>query len=333
MPDKGIAVTIIIEWENVLLSEFERCRRMLEQLASQTTNIITSQSATGEHTYAPFEVLIMLNPEEVDLVVVEQAVAEYLPRVDGIGSVKIESAPGQLYYGLKNVGAERSSGEIIVFLDSDVVPDDNWLDSLLGSMQKKNMAVVGGNAYIEVNNIVDKAFAVNWFFALRQQQGGIESVNNFYANNVAFRRSVFERFKFVVDPRTARGACVDMARRLRENGFEIFRDSGAQVSHPPPNGLGHFLVRGIAQGRDALMAMRNNIKARHRANIVHALIRLLRNTIRAIRKVVARRKVVDIKWFEVPVVVLISITYQFLIFIGEFMTFLVPSYMARHFKV
>ncbi len=42
-----------------------------------------------------------------------------------------------------NVGAERSSGEILVFLNNDTVPQTGWLEALYAALQLPDVAIVG----------------------------------------------------------------------------------------------------------------------------------------------------------------------------------------------
>ena len=49
---------------------------------------------------------------------------------------------------------------------------------------------------------------------------------------------------------TFRGQCIALAEELARNGIGIFRQEGARVSHPAPNGWRHFLVRALCHGHD-----------------------------------------------------------------------------------
>src|SRR4029077_19368753 len=51
------------------------------------------------------------------------------------------------YCSLKNAGAAASSGEIIIFLDSDVIPEPNWLAALLETFSNPHVSVVVGSTH------------------------------------------------------------------------------------------------------------------------------------------------------------------------------------------
>ncbi len=43
-----------------------------------------------------------------------------------------------------------------------------------------------------------------------------------------------------------RRQCSALAQALQRDGYSIYRQSRSQVSHPPPNGLVHFIRRGLS---------------------------------------------------------------------------------------
>jgi len=331
----AVTVSIVIEWENVQLSEFERCRRMLDRLASQTERVVRDpiEIRRGEEPrrIAPFEIVVAIDPQKVDRDAVDETLRRHLPALPGVRTVRISAAPGQTYYGLKNHGADVTRGDIIVFLDSDVVPDDGWLEKLLTSFGG-DVGVVAGNAYLEPVGLVHKAFAVYWFFPTRQSEASLEEGTQFFANNVAFERPIFERYRFEIDPRASRGACVDMARRMTRDGIPIYKQWGAQVSHPPPNGLRHFLVRGIAQGRDAVVAMRSD-ERRDEWMVLHAFVRFARDAARVFRRTLGLRRELGIRAYEVPLVMAIGLLFRVLVLLGKLLTAALPGPMARHFRI
>ena len=85
--------------------------------------------------------------------------------------LEVFAAPGLGYYQLKNESVKRATGVILVFLDSDVIPEPDWLDQLLGAFTEPDVQIVGGNSYIEAASVYSRAFALWWFFPLRAPDG------------------------------------------------------------------------------------------------------------------------------------------------------------------
>lgn len=242
-------ISIIIEWENVLLSELDRCRRMLQIIYEQSVEIHSS-----------VEMIILNNPEQVSI----ESVITFFKKnltIDPSNSVKVrfEESPDSHYYELKNFGADRATGDIIVFVDTDVIPEDKWLHELVTPfMEDPTVNVIAGNTYVDPIDSVNKAFALGWFFPMREKDSwGSKSVQEFYANNVAFRKSLFLQYYFPPMPfGMTRGSCEILAKKLYENNIPILMKNAAQTKHPAPNGWKHIIVRALANGRDRVLRKR-----------------------------------------------------------------------------
>src|SRR5262249_59822180 len=83
-------------------------------------------------------------------------------------AVDIAVAEGMEYYALKNHGARRASGDLLLFVDSDVLPDGDWLAHLMGSFAREDVGVVCGQTYVAPSDVVARAFAVGWRYPVRE---------------------------------------------------------------------------------------------------------------------------------------------------------------------
>ena len=242
-------VSVVLEWENVILAEDDRAFAMLRTLREEL------RRRPGA------EVLVLFDPEEVARDFVAGAVREHLGPADGAEdggpSIRIEECPGQHYYELKNEGARRANGRIVAFLDSDVIPVPGWLDALLRPFEDQGTDVVAGITHGSRETMFEKAFALGWIFPVSGESSEPRDVERFYANNVAFRRELLLRHPFPpLTPGTTRGACTRLARTLVREGVRIRQAPDARAEHPPPSGARHFLVRALAHGRDAVFRAR-----------------------------------------------------------------------------
>lgn len=173
------------------------------------------------------------------------------------GDLRFLTASSGDYYEQKNEGAALASGELLIFLDSDIVPEPGWLQAILDSFANPGVAVAGGTVEVEISGLYSKAMALGWFFA-PPQNAGLSRSSKFLANNVAFRRSAFRPF-----PRTGqyRGQCLALAADLERAGHSIYANSAARVSHPPPEGAKAFLLRALWDGHDAAAGLRRRGKS------------------------------------------------------------------------
>lgn len=281
----ALSVSIVVEWDNVVLTEAGREQSMLAGLTREI-------SSSGD----------ILGPEsEVLLVQGDRAeiADEHLAGLTDTGvQVRPVAAPGQPYYELKNVGAAEARGEIVVFLDSDVVPEQRWLRELLKPFADPEVEVVAGHAYIEPEGLWAKAFALAWIFPLRADAASsIRPTTGFFANNVAFRREAARAYPFPSLAGSARGACTVLASRLVENGVGFLTNPAALVSHPAPSGIRRAIRRGLAQGRDhALIGDAIPDGEVPRPLSVDAA----RAVARRLHRIVARRRLVGLTARELP---------------------------------
>jgi hypothetical protein len=237
------SVSIVIEWENARLAKAERSLRMLASLAVQLDELTRDPSLKTE-------IVLLFNPEAVDEPAIEAIIDHARPHSQWPARFRLLPSGELRYYEQKNHGVKNTSGDIIVFLDSDVVPEPGWLEKILAVFQNPEVGVVCGSTYVECTSFYARALALFWLFPLRTQSEELEHVNMFFANNVAFRRSVIRENLFP-DLDTFRGQAGALSKILQNKGIPIIRHKGARVSHPPPNGLRHFVNRAMCEGHDA----------------------------------------------------------------------------------
>jgi hypothetical protein len=309
--------SVIIEWENAKLSEFGRARRMLEALAAQTREL-------ERELWRPRDLVILYDPAAVDRRSLEAVAGEamgVLPRLQ----IKLVAAGGLRYYELKNFGATQTDAELIVFLDSDVIPEAGWLRRLLEPLTEDGVDVVAGDSHVSLDTLYSKAFALFWVFPLRAVSDELRPAEAFFANNVAFRKPVFDANPFP-QHRKFRGQCTDLAAALKAKGFGIYVHDGARVDHPPPNGLRHFLSRALCAGHDQVcVASSPSLRKawrRYTRNMRHANQRIARHGTEVALGVVARLAAHAI-----------AFAYYSVFFAGECVTLVAPSVVPRYFPV
>ena len=314
--------SIILEWENAELSEADRSIRMLSQLSRQLRQLAPRFNREPE-------IIVLYHEDVIDGEKLNKMFGEAVLPNAWAAQVRMLAAPKDLkYYSLKNYGFKYTSREVVVLLDSDVVPEDGWLATLLEAMRDRRVDVVCGEAYIEPDSLCARAFALFWFFPARSDKGRLKPATHFFANSVAFRREIFAAHPFPeVD--LFRGQCVLLARKLRQLNRVLLRDSRAKVSHPAPNGFYHFVARALCTGSD--LCVRD--KWSDKASLLSA-IRHMRNDFRTVEeRINSRSATLKASTVDKLVAYLLGLAFFSLKLVGYLTSLRYRRFIARHFSV
>jgi cellulose synthase/poly-beta-1,6-N-acetylglucosamine synthase-like glycosyltransferase len=313
-------ISIIIEWENYILADMGRSLSMLQRLKQQIPIL-------GR----PVELIVLFNPGQIDRFALETEIYKILEvnAESALLVLRVEEVSGKHYYELKNEGVKLANGEIIVFVDSDVIPEDGWLVNIVRPFfDNTGIKVLAGNSYIDYEDVYSKAFALSWFFDLRVQEQDIGIRNaGFYANNVAFRKEVITEFPFPKMPDgVTRGSCYMLYKQLESAGISVWTNTAAQVSHPAPNGFSHFYTRALAEGRDHFLTDQPAFLDFFRNSYVERIRR-------SFKRIIRDREKVNLSLWQAPVAIGIMTAYYSLYLIGGFIALLMPGYAKASWKI
>lgn len=313
---------VVIEWDNARISELERAVEMLGRLRRQI-------AALPRPPFPAPRVLITYDPQEVDPAVIRGALEEAARGEGWPARVELRKAAGAGYYEHKNIGAAAADRELVVFLDSDVIPEEGWLEGLLRAFDEPGVDVVCGNTYVATDTLYRKAFALFWFFPTRSGDGSLVPSPTFFANNVAFRREVFAAHPYPSQA-SFRGQCAALARELRAAGHEIHMQRSCRVSHPPPNGLGHFVSRALCEGHDDRFNHKVHPRGRFGATPLGTIWRYLRNLARSFYRSFKLRRAVGLGFIGAFGACAIAAAYYTIKLLGELISYVRPELIRRH---
>jgi hypothetical protein len=242
-------------------------------------------------------------------------------RARGDFDVQTIAADGLRYYQLKNEGARRSRGDILLFIDSDVIPEDAWLTALVEPFNDPAVQVVMASPYVEANSIYGKTFALAWYFPSRRPDNSLIPTSHSFVNSIAFRRATFDRCPFPEDRGLYIGQCRDFMERLRRLGVVVYMNPAARVRHPPPT----FLRSAIINGHDAVVRQRRAGDPRARASFW----RLRGNLSGAAHRLAAARRAIGLSRGEACAALGIAASYYVLSFAAELLTWVSPRMVHR----
>jgi hypothetical protein len=320
-------LTIILEWENVLLSGNERCLKMLQNLGRQI-----------EESLRTIEILVCYNPSQIAASQIETILSDHLAlnltRDEKKISLQLCAAEDEHYFALKNKGANLANGDIILYIDSDVIPEGNWLAEISEPFfTNPKVDVLAGNTYLSFQTLREKAFAVGWFFPLRNPNNTCHAnATHFFANNVAFRKKTILDHPFPPMPEgCTRGSCFALARQLIKANIPIWHNSAARADHPAPTNLKHTIIRAFAEGRDYLLN-RGHAKS-STSSVLTVILWSLRKQAGVCLKIKDRRKQAGLSSLQAMLAICIMTVYYQLAAIGGILTSLFPKYARSQWRI
>lgn len=163
--------------------------------------------------------------------------------------VKCVSAHGMGYDSAKHRAVQEASGEFVIFLDGDCVPQSGWLDTMLQALRKKDFVACGGYTYYaggylsRLMSIMDFGF----FYPVESRP-----LQCYASNNVGFQRGAYLETPVVTE--NLRCGCFRHAQTLLDRGTPVQLVPEAKVLHEEQS----VITERTRQGYDAVVSAWNN---------------------------------------------------------------------------
>ena len=178
-------------------------------------------------TFKDFEVVVVEDGsrEKCDLVC-----DKYRDRLSVSYHFKPNSGPGPS----RNYGAERSQGEYLIILDSDVIVPENYLAIVKEELDKEPCDAFGGPdrahpSFTSIQKAIN--YAMTSFFTTGGIRGGKRKMDKFYPRsfNLGIKKSVYEALEGFAPMRY--GEDIDLSTRIFKNGYSCRLFPEAFVYH------------------------------------------------------------------------------------------------------
>lgn len=306
----GPRLSVIVEWDNARYYEIQRATLMLRRLLAQLGEL-----------GLPAEILLVFDARAIDEARVRAVVADLAGRTPVDVEIAAIPTQGLRYYQLKNEGARKSRGDILLFVDSDVIPDDGWLAALIGAFDDRAVQIVMADPYVDADTLYGKAFALAWYFPSRRTEGPPAPTTRSFVNSIAFRRETFRRHPFPEDRGLYIAQCIDFTQTLRGSGIDVYVHPRARIRHPPPT----FFRSAVINGHDIVVRQRRAGDARARASYW----RLRGNLATAAARVRTEHRTVGLSPRGACVAIAIASAYYVVSFLAEMLTWISPRLVHR----
>jgi len=153
------------------------------------------------------------------------------------------------YYEHKNRGFDAAEGDVVAFVDGDCAPAPSWLGALVGPILAGDVSVVAGRTAYPPGDAALAGTALD--FPLFASRLAPRAVRNFFANNVAFERSVFAAHPYPEVAGMFHGQCQILALTLEARGVVVRHEEEALVHHAWPEGARELFEARLLRGADA----------------------------------------------------------------------------------
>ena len=172
------------------------------------------KSLTTQH-FTDFEVIVV---EDGSSVPCKEIVDRYTDKLDIKYFFKSNSGPGQS----RNYGAERSEGEYLIILDSDVILPEGYFDAVEKELAASPADAFGGpdrahDSFTDIQKAIN--YSMTSFFTTGGIRGGKKKMDKFYPRsfNMGVRRAVYEALGGFSKMRF--GEDIDFSIRIFKGGY------------------------------------------------------------------------------------------------------------------
>lgn len=193
-------------------------------------------SSLAKQTYSDFEAVIV---EDGSKDKCEHIVEKYKDSFKVEYYFKENSGPGQT----RNYGAERSSGEYLLILDSDCILPVDYLKAVNEELTKNPCDAFGGpdrahSSFSPTQKAIN--YAMTSFFTTGGIRGGKKKLDKFYPRsfNLGIKKSVYEALGGFSKMRF--GEDIDLSIRIFDNGYSCRLFPDAWVYHKRRTDLTKF---------------------------------------------------------------------------------------------
>ena len=166
-------------------------------------------------TFKDFEVVVV---EDGSTEKCDTVCQKYADRLPVSYYFKPNSGPGPS----RNYGAERSQGEYLIILDSDVIVPENYLEIIKKELESESCDAFGGPdrahpSFTPIQKAIN--YSMTSFFTTGGIRGGKAKMDKFYPRsfNLGIKKSVFEALGGFAPMRY--GEDIDLSTRIFANGY------------------------------------------------------------------------------------------------------------------
>jgi cellulose synthase/poly-beta-1,6-N-acetylglucosamine synthase-like glycosyltransferase len=170
-----------------------------------------------------------------EIIVVDNGSTDHsIAIVNGFSKVALLLKPGVKVAALRNAGARRAGGDLLVFIDADCVVCKGYRNNLLAAFKEPGVGASGSKVDLPSNpHWIEKA----WYSQKRYTTGKVKYINS---GNLAVRKKIFDEIGGF-DETLITGEDSELCWRLNRAGYAVVEYPEVRAIHyGNPKDLGSF---------------------------------------------------------------------------------------------
>ncbi len=315
----------MVELDNARTADPARPAAMLRALQAQSGRLSNrfAQPVAVKVVFDPLAV----PPDHIDTLLRESGIAD-ATWLD----VALLPSPHARYYEQKNIGAQACQTDVVLLVDSDIIPEEGWLEGLLESFAEPDVSFVFGETRIETSSLYEKCYAlVTESFPHMSASGpALIDQTHFLANAFAFKTGPLGNVLFPASD-AFRGQCALASDKIRRTGHQIYLQKAAKARHPAPQGTRLFFANAFGAGFDEVAhtpaRVSEGFLGRLKASPIGSVYRLAKSCLTAWSRCLTQYKVVVLPVRHVPTAMTLAGVYYTVRFAGEIASFISPGFV------
>ncbi len=179
--------------------------------------------------------------ESYEVIVVDDGSTDATAQAADARGVRVIRQPNRGPGAARNTGAQQGTGEIIVFVDADSVPDEHFVEKLAAPFCDPEIAGASGEKKTRQSNLWARFIQAEYDYKY-ERIAAHPTIDFVDSSTAAYRRKVFLG-NGGFDAMMMEAEDTELSFRLSERGYKMVLVRDAIAFHTHPESLLDFLVR------------------------------------------------------------------------------------------
>jgi cellulose synthase/poly-beta-1,6-N-acetylglucosamine synthase-like glycosyltransferase len=178
---------------------------------------------------------------DCEIIVVDDGSCDTTRAVAATRDVRVIAQQNTGAAAARNTGAQTANGEIILFIDGDCIPEQNWVQAMLAPFADPEIVGACGMKQTKQRGIIPRFIQMEYDYRYERERRR-RHIDFLDSGTAAYRRDVFLK-NGGFDVQLSDAEDVDLSYRLSERGYCMAFAAQAIVYDPHPESLIEYLHR------------------------------------------------------------------------------------------